>query len=176
MRPDFKNQLSDAIETIDQLVPNSRDGLPEQLFFLASRLVPMINVDLLIVNQKNEKLLTWRHDQFYGPGWHIPGGIVRFKETIADRLSKVAFLEIGCAAQPIGDPLRITEIFNPERDIRGHFISHLFKVHLSGVPDVQRKADITLPRPGDWAWFRSTPENLISQHKRFSDLINDVRY
>lgn len=43
----------------------------------------MVNVDLLIKNvSSNETLLTWREDEYYGPGWHVPGGIVRFKETI----------------------------------------------------------------------------------------------
>ena len=168
--------LSEALRVIDSQVPNSRNGLPEALFLLVSRMTPMVNVDLLIVNQQNEKLLTWRHDDFYGPGWHIPGGIIRFKETMAERLKKVALKEIGCEAEAIGDPLRVTEIFSQERDIRGHFISHLFKSRLLGAPDPSRKADINSPRQGDWTWFRTAPNNLIPQHRRFAELINEVCY
>ena len=168
--------LFEALRTIDSQVPNSRNGLPEELFLLVSRMTPIVNVDLLIVNQQNGKLLTWRHDDFYGPGWHIPGGIIRFKETMAERLKKVALREIGCEAEAIGAPLRVTEIFSQERDIRGHFISHLFKSRLLGKPDLSRKADINSPRDGDWAWFQKVPDNLIPQHRRFAELINEVSY
>ena len=79
-------KISDAVLVINACLPDSKLGLPDDIFYLVSRLTPMINVDLLIVNEQNEKLLTWREDQFYGPGWHIPGGIIRFKE---DRKSVV---------------------------------------------------------------------------------------
>lgn len=175
--PDINAQLlSEALRAIDRQVPNSRNGLPEELFLLVSRMTPMVNVDLLIVNTQNEKLLTWRHDDFYGPGWHIPGGIIRFKETMADRLKKLALKEIGCEAEAIGDALRVTEIFSQERDIRGHFISHLFKSHLLGEPDPLHKADVNSPRQGEWAWFQTAPANLIPQHRRFAELINEVSY
>ncbi len=167
-----EQRLLQALLTIDELVPDSRAGLPEALFMLVSRLVPMINVDLLIVNENNEKLLTWRHDNFYGPGWHIPGGIIRFKESISERLRKVALKEIGCDIEIIGDPLRITEIVSQERDFRGHFISHLFKSRLCGEPDPSRKAEPAAPRPGDWAWFLHAPDNLIKPHHRFTELIS----
>jgi colanic acid biosynthesis protein WcaH len=167
-----KSDLQDAIALIDELVPNSRAGLPEALFLLVSRLTPLINVDLLIENEAGEKLLVWRHDRFYGPGWHIPGGIVRFKETMAERLAKVALSEVGCEATVIGECLRITEMRHVDRDVRGHFVSHLFRCRLSGEPDSKLRAMVDSPNAGEWAWFRSAPESLIQQHKRFSDLLN----
>ena len=33
----------------------------------------MVNVDLLIRNDRRETLLTWRQDELYR-GWHIPAG------------------------------------------------------------------------------------------------------
>ena len=54
-------------------------------------LTPLVNVDLLI-KDSGRTLLTWRDDEFYGPGWHIPGGILGFKERALDRLAKVAEL------------------------------------------------------------------------------------
>ena len=55
----------------------------------------MINVDLLIRDDTDRTLLTWRHDAFYGPGWHVPGGIIRFKESAANRIAAVAQGELG---------------------------------------------------------------------------------
>ena len=61
-------------------------GLPENLFLLISSLVPIPNVDLLITNEKNQILLSWRDDEFYGKGWHIPSGCIRFGVTLQQRI------------------------------------------------------------------------------------------
>ena len=54
----------------------------------------MVNVDLLIHNP-NKVLFVMGSDKFYGPGWHIPGGIIRFKESLITRLKKVALKELN---------------------------------------------------------------------------------
>ena len=59
---------------------NPTKGLSEETFLLISQLTPMVNVELLIQDKNKGTLLTWRHDKFYGPAWHLPGGIIRFKE------------------------------------------------------------------------------------------------
>ena len=60
-------RISEAVAVINECIQDSRGGLPDEIFYLVSRLTPLINVDLLIVNKNNEKLLTWREDKFYGP-------------------------------------------------------------------------------------------------------------
>ena len=40
-------------------------------------------------------LLCWRHDNFYGPGWHVPGGVLRHKETLQERVKAVLISECG---------------------------------------------------------------------------------
>src|SRR5258705_8683005 len=57
-------------------------ALPEELFLFISRITPLINVDLLIQDYGKGTLLTWRSDRFFGPGWHVPGGIIRHKEWV----------------------------------------------------------------------------------------------
>ena len=76
--------LKKIINQIESSIENPSNGLPEDIFLLISRLTPLINVDLLIKNEQNHTLLTWRDDGYYPPGWHVPGGIIRFKETIAE--------------------------------------------------------------------------------------------
>ena len=169
-----RESMNKAIDAIDSLWPDARQGLPEPLFLLVSRMTPLVNVDLLIVNESGEKLLTWRHDQFYGPGWHIPGGIVRFKETMAERLAKVARREIGCGVEVVGECLRVSEIQCVGRDVRGHFVSHLFKCRLIGQANPALEAGDVNPRHGQWAWFKEAPPELIPQHKRFADLLDSV--
>ena len=166
-------KISDAVAVINACLRDSKLGLPEDVFYLVSRLTPMINVDLLIVNERNEKLLTWRDDQFYGPGWHIPGGIVRFKELAETRISKVAELELGTTVSWEPRPVVIREIMNPNRDTRGHFISMVYKCKLTGPLRVQDKAPNSEQRSnGQWRWFASMPPNMIRQHLQFEEIIN----
>jgi hypothetical protein len=51
---------------------------------------PELSVDLPVQDDIGRILLTWRHDVAYGPGWHIPGGIVRYKERAMDRIQPLA--------------------------------------------------------------------------------------
>ena len=88
--------LSYLLDEALKHIPNSKTGLPQEAFYFVSQLTPMINVDLLVKNKLGQTLLTWRDDKFYGPAWHIPGGIIRFKEKIGDRINKVAENELGC--------------------------------------------------------------------------------
>ena len=84
-----ENHTTEAIrEILEGIKPE--EGLGEDLFLLVSSLVPIVNVDLLVYNDKGQFLLTWRDDPHCGCGWHIPGGCVRFKETCEERIRKVS--------------------------------------------------------------------------------------
>ena len=170
-------KLANALAVINELLPDSKDGLPDEVFYLVSRLTPLINVDLLIVNEQNQKLLTWRNDQFYGPGWHIPGGIIRFKELAETRISKVAALELSATVICDKRPLVIREIMNPNRDVRGHFISMVYKCKLTSLPNTKNAAPSSgAILNGQWRWFSSMPSNMIQQHLQFEELINLIEY
>ena len=93
MSEELKFHLGKVLEH----VKNAKEGLPIDVFYFVSQLTPLINVDLLIKNKKGQVLLTWRDDRFYGPAWHIPGGIIRFKEKIEHRIEQVAQLELGAS-------------------------------------------------------------------------------
>ena len=69
-------------------------GLPKELFHFATTLIPCANIDLFIT-KGNQLLLTWRNDEFYGQGWHIPGGCLRIGETLDKRIQETARNEIG---------------------------------------------------------------------------------
>lgn len=166
---------TDLATVLDQAlgaIPDARAGLPQEAFYFVSRLTPMINVDLLVKDRQGQTLLTWRQDHFYGPGWHIPGGIIRFKEKIAQRIIKVAESEIGCRVRFDPKPLDVREIMNKERDVRGHFISMLYLCELEGNPDAARRSDSASPIGGQWQWHRGAPANLIPQHEGFRSFID----
>ena len=66
---------------------------------------------MLIKNEQNHTLLTWRDDGHYPPGWHVPGGIIRYKETIAERVKAVAKNELGVEVEFNPVPLAMNEKF-----------------------------------------------------------------
>jgi colanic acid biosynthesis protein WcaH len=145
------------------------------LFLAVSRLTPMLNVDLLISDEHNHQLMTWRADQFYGPGWHIPGGVVRFKETMHQRIAAVAKSELSTSVTAAPAPVRVFEMFNSQRDTRGHFISMVFRCKLtSPLSDTMAWNPKNAPQPGQWAWFKALPPNTISQHRVYKDLFNQL--
>ncbi|NJA89177.1 NUDIX hydrolase [Rhodocyclus tenuis] len=154
------------------LTGSTREGLPEAVFLLASQLTPLVNVDLLIRNAAGQTLLTWRDDAFCGPGWHVPGGIVRFKETFAQRIEAVAASELGCRVRFAPTPCALNEIQVPHRDVRGHFISLLFDCQLLTPPSPALKSGDGMPTKGQWQWHDRSPDSLIRVHAMYRPYID----
>jgi colanic acid biosynthesis protein WcaH len=161
--------LTDAIACLDAATPDATQGLPEEVFYLVSRLTPLVNVDLLIKNEAMQTLLTWREDRYYGPGWHIPGGIVRFKERWEKRIEAVAARELGTTVRFGETPVAIRQLFAADRAIRGHFISLLFECSLTGPLNEALKYRSGQPRNGEWSWHNHCPDEMIGQHKIYKE-------
>ena len=106
--------LRHRIEALEAAIGDPRRGLPEDVFRFVSRITPLINVDLLIQDDRSRTLLTWRDDEFFGPGWHVPGGIIRYKESAADRLRACAREELGADVSFDPAPLLVSETIRAE--------------------------------------------------------------
>ena len=163
MAKDDFSKLSDAIRYIEQSMPSPDKGLPEEVFLFASRLTPLVNVDLLIRNEEGHILLTWRDDTIFGRGWHVPGGCVRLGERFADRINAVAAVELGVSVsfQPI--PVGLFETIDPERMNRRHHVSVLFDCALTSPLSHDLRYNTNLPRAGYWAWHSRCPAEML-QH------------
>ena len=157
---------SRAISTaLRVMVPDPENGLPEEIFRAVTRLTPMINVDLLIKNRAGETLLTWREDPFFPPGWHVPGGIIRFLESMHHRMEQVAYLELGTRIRKKTEVIDIHEFIFPELPYRNHFISLLCKCTLKAQPARHlRWNGCGSPGHGQYAWFSVPPENMMKIH------------
>ncbi len=164
--------LPALLAEVMQAIENPRLSLPKDVFYFISQLTPMVNVDLLIKNASGETLLTWRADEFYGPGWHIPGGILRFKEHAATRIQKVAESELDASVTAEATPVVVREVMAPHRDIRGHFISMLYRCKLTSMPDEAHRFDPGNPRNNQWMWHKGCPANIIPQHEAYRSLID----
>jgi ADP-ribose pyrophosphatase YjhB (NUDIX family) len=166
---------SKLLDEVLKQIPNAKKGLPQEVFYFISQLTPMINVDLLIKNKLGQTLLTWRDDKYYGPAWHIPGGIIRFKESIEDRVLKVAESELGCKVNFNPEPINVRSQINRERDIRGHFISLLYLCEVTTEPELSKKFNglNKFPLQGEWSWHNKAPQNLLAVHESFRKFINE---
>ena len=162
---------AETSSAFEALAPNPECGLPEEVFLSLTRLTPMINVDLLIRDTEGRVLLTWREDRFYPAGWHIPGGIIRFRERIGHRIVEVARQELGTTVTVTGGLLNVQEFIEPERRTRGHFISLLYECELCGEPERGKAYPGGVPRHGQWCWFQRCPDNLLKVHEVYRKFI-----
>ena len=145
---------------------DARKGIGKDLYQAVSQLVPSVSVELLIRStDRKSTLLIWRADEYYGPGWHVPGGVVRFKEPLQKRVYKVAKNELNRDLNSVKGPLGFHEIFNENRDIRGHFLAFVFEVTLAHQPENSRRASDE-PRDGMWRWFDRCPDDLIPNQRQ----------
>jgi colanic acid biosynthesis protein WcaH len=164
---------ADAIAALAKRVPNPSKGLPDEVFYYISRTTPLVNVDLLIKDEKKRTLLSWRSDQYAGKGWHVPGEIVRFKETLETRVQKVAETEIGVNISFDSTPLALNQLIHHGRAVRSHFISILYKCFLSGTFLPQNKG-LSIEDRGYLMWHDCCPANLVKYHEIYRKYIDDI--
>ncbi len=162
--------IKKIINQLEACVENPTTGLPEDVFLFVSRITPLVNVDLLIKNELNHTLLTWRDDD-YSAGWHVPGGVVRIKERFAQRINAVAAGELGAKVNFKKKPLAVNEVILPSLTARGHCISFLYGCTLISPPDEKLKYVNGIPKPGEWAWHYKCPDNIISVHEMYRRFI-----
>ncbi len=158
-----------------QSILSPASGLGKNLFHIISSLTPMVNVDLLIIKNKNV-LLSWRHDQFYGPGWHIPGGVIRYREKLESRIRKVAINELNRSAAFISpEPLLVNELFAKNRNIRGHFISLLYECDIDDkdFPLFDENNFSKNIKNGDCMWHKQIPKDFLVNQCVYKDIINE---
>lgn len=166
--------IAKAVNFLESQVPNPTAGLPDEIFYYISRTTPLINVDLLIKDEKGRMLLSWRDDQYSGIGWHLPGGIIRHKETMETRLQKVALDEIGTEVKYSSSPIDVKEIILPDRKKRSHFISFVFDCFLDStfIPD---NKDLSPKDPGFLQWHEFCPNDLLPCHEMYRKYLEKGR-
>lgn len=161
--------------SLDGIQPEQ--GLGEELFLQVSSLVPVVNVDLLVYNDKGQFLLTWRDDPHCGRGWHVPGGCIRFKETFEERIRKVAQQELGLTDFTFDkEPVKVFEIIdNSRREIdnqneRAHFISLVYKCYVTNAYTIDNKGRKE-GEVGYIKWFEILPEDLLPIQKCYKEIL-----
>lgn len=157
-------RLKEAM-TCERIRPEK--GLGEELFLFASTLIPTVNVDLLVTNERRQILLAWRDDPHCGSGWHVPGGCLRLKERLETRIHKTAMAELGTDILFRPEPVGLFEIFFNDRrpgladqNERVHTVTLAYACWLaegaSIAPERMRKGT-----DGCLQWFDCLPDDLL---------------
>lgn len=156
---------------------NPEQGLGDELFLTISSLVPIINVDLLVYNDKGQFLLTKRNDPHCGKGWHIPGGCIRFKETCEERIRMVAQKELGINQLSIEkEPIKVFEIIERKhrpienQNERAHFITLVCKCHID-ESYIINNGNLTAEDAGYIKWFDKLPDDLLSIQNCYREIL-----
>jgi ADP-ribose pyrophosphatase YjhB (NUDIX family) len=159
-----------AVKILDWSSKQPQVSLPDDIFYFVSRSTPLINVDLLVKDKNNRVLLSWRDDEYSGTGWHIPGGIIRYKENIKKRVDEVSRLELKGKVIYKASPIAINEIITKKQRDRGHFISLLFNCSINDDYKINN-GNLKSDEPGFLKWFQHCPANLISWHEIYREYI-----
>ncbi len=151
------------IEQLRKAIRDPSKGLPEEVFLFVSELTPLVNVDLLVRNEEGDILLAWRNDSWYGSGWHVPGGIIRVKETFEERIEKCAKQELHSMVWFDEQPLEIRPIIEKGFCERAHFITFVYSCR---VPEdyIIDNGDKREYDTGYLAWHSQFPDKMLRCH------------
>jgi ADP-ribose pyrophosphatase YjhB (NUDIX family) len=158
------------VSILNKLIKNPDKGLPEPIFYFATRITPIVNVDLLIISKKYGYFLTWRNDEFAGRGWHLPGGVVRVNETLLERAKQVSINEINLKIKNITGPYDMNEVIVKDQYYRSHFVSFLFKCYLT---EKEENFLFRLSKlDSSFKFFKTKPLDLIKCHYIYNNHFN----
>lgn len=177
----MEKSLSDIIEELrtkmSELGIMAKDGLGEDLFVFVSSLSPIVNVDLLVYNSQGQFLLSRRNDCHCGKGWHVPGGCVRFRESLDDRIRKVASSELSLYDFTYEkQPIKVCEIIcNEPRDIkvqdeRAHFVTLVYKCYAPDSYIIEDKGK-TEKDEGYIKWFDKLPDDFLKIQTCYREIL-----
>ncbi len=140
-------------------------SLGPDLYKFVTTLTPIIAVDALIHNEQGQFLLTWREDEFFGPGWHVPGSVVRLGESFLDRLHAGIGKELNVSVE-VETFLGYEEIFREDALYRPHTIVFVYLCKLTStlLKDTQYLSESNCA-PGAWKWFDTFPSSMIPEHE-----------
>ena len=140
-----KKETNDLVALLKK-IDDPHGGLPQPVFDALCGTVPFVACELVVMNKKGELLLTWREDQWW-KGWHFPGGLMRHRETVDERIKKMALHETGLHVKKY----KFLFPINYHSSHRGHSVSLVF---LANGEHVEQGT-----------FFKTMPKDIIPDHR-----------
>ncbi|MBU0730999.1 MAG: GDP-mannose mannosyl hydrolase [Proteobacteria bacterium] len=69
--------------------------LPKDTFIEVIKNTPLVSIDLIVRNDRQEVLLGLRNNQPAKNCWFVPGGIIRKNETMSAAFARISLTELG---------------------------------------------------------------------------------
>ena len=167
----------EAIAILRDAQFDTDQGMPQELFLLVSGLVPLPNVDLLIVDEQNRILLSRRNDRYFEKSWHIPGGCMHINESFDRCISQTAHRELGIDIAYDPKPIAVRNVIRGRNEDlrypreRTHNVAILFRC--TPPPDWGiDNANLTEDDNGYLKWFDTLPEDFMKIQYAYSDILH----
>jgi len=132
--------------------------LTQQQFTAAVEALPLVSLDLCLLNERNEMLLGKRLNRPAQGWWFSPGGRIRKSEPWPDALNRIAVEELGLHAS-ILDNAQLMGVWDHFYDDNAHDPD--VSTHYVNLPHFLRATsseiyDLTLPlgeQHSEWCWM-----------------------
>lgn len=120
--------------------------------------VPRACVDIVIETDQGLVLIKREDPPDIGV-WHLPGGGVRFQETVEEAAKRIAQRELGVEIE-LGQVIGFDEYLHEQKRLgEAHSIAMMVKAKI-----VEGSLD-ELIKSGQVAIFKDLPENIMKPHK-----------
>ena len=136
--------------------------IPDADYAFIYNQVPRLCVDLAIRDKHGALLLTRRDIPPYKGLWHLPGGGIKFKETIAEAASRIAKKEFGVEVR-LGSFIGPCETMNDNLDDENprHSVSIVYETEvIAGEPQ-------TSSETAEIGYFTELPDAMHPYHGPF---------
>jgi len=127
-----------ALIRLQALLLNQRDDaekyMPPELYNALARLTTTTSLETIALREIGGHLKVYltkrRPDDVYSNSWHVPGTVLRVRESFEDALQRLSESEYGTKIISYN----FIGMTNNRYEARGHFVSPVFLVALSAEP------------------------------------------
>ena len=153
-----------ALSLLIDKLPRIHEGMWRDVFIPYMSKAVNVSAEIAIIREdvasgKRQILLTMRDDQYYGKGWHIPGGFIGPGETRQETVERIAGREIR-----IKPTFRqIIKPFFHDDDPRFPHVAIVFECSYDGQEEVSAGK-----------WFDSMPDNIIKAHEKYRVAVGEL--
>lgn len=148
------------IKDLVRLLKKVRLPAPYPVFVALCKSVPLVAVDIALMKDKNNLLLTYRDDEFY-KGWHVPGSILLFQEEPLQAFYRMAKKELGLKPKDLAE-VKFQTYFN-YNDARESGVALLF----TASSKVQ-------PKGGKYFHLDNFPEDFLKVQKKEIEYLKKI--
>ena len=150
--------------------------LTNEIFEIVLENSPLVSVDIILENEKNQILLGKRRNQPAKGSWFVPGGRIRKGELIIDALKRVALEEVGLVIKNhkynfLGafDHIYDNSIFSTEaRPSSTHYVALGFHYQIRA----EEVSEVENPQHSELSWMSlKTASSIDGLHKLSHDYI-----